>query len=258
MNNHLQIIITKINRQRKNYCNKTYTMIKKQWTSTKGESMPRGSLIVLDGADGVGKETQTKLLVKALMTKKIAVEVFHFPRYNKSSFGALLKKALIGEFGDFKSLSPYLASLPFVLDRMSAFNEIYDALLNGSVVICDRYTPSNIAYQAAKFDGKKEQDDFISFLELAEYEELGLPKPALVIYLDVSTEASQKLMKDDKRKKDQHERDILYQEKVRRIYSRLSNERDDWVRIVCSRGKKLMTKEGIHNLILRRVLEHIL
>src|SRR5688500_18149023 len=97
----------------------------------------RGKLIVLEGGDGSGKATQTKLLSEA-MERKRRVSVFDFPRY-ASPYGKFIKEALSGKHGDFVSLSPYFAALPYALDRAAASQEIKDALKR-SHVICNRYT----------------------------------------------------------------------------------------------------------------------
>ncbi len=70
--------------------------------------------IVLEGGDGSGKGTQAELLRKTLEQSTV-VTMFDFPRYDGSFFGALVGRALKGELGDFKGLSPYLASLPYMI-----------------------------------------------------------------------------------------------------------------------------------------------
>jgi dTMP kinase len=207
-----------------------------------------GKLIVLDGADGVGKTTQTELLVSKLREEGIHVAMFDFPRYKESLFGNLVGRCLAGEFGDFVRLSPYLASLPFTLDRVGAKEDLLREL-SSSCVVCNRYVPSNIAYQAAKLpDGEK--DVFIEFLDKAEYDELGLPRPWRVIYLSLPVHVARTLIKGRERSQDQHERDLLFQERVGMTYMYLSQKYEGWRVINCTHDGKVLPKEEIHEKIL--------
>src|SRR4051812_18225473 len=108
----------------------------------------RGNLIVIEGTDGAGKATQSALLLKVLK-KQRSVSFFDFPRYKQSNFGRLIRRSLSGEFGNFLELSPYLSSLPYMLDRARAKYLLLESLKEGDV-ICDRYTTSNLAHQTAK------------------------------------------------------------------------------------------------------------
>lgn len=149
-----------------------------------------GKLIVLEGVDGAGKGTQTKLLVRALKARG-RVSFFNFPRYTDSVFGQLVGQALAGQRGNFMALDPYFSSLPYMLDRASAKTKLLAALGRGHVV-CNRYTTSNLIHQAAKLP-LDERKSLIRFIETAEYGELGLPRPDLVIFLDVAVNVAQKL-----------------------------------------------------------------
>ena len=214
-------------------------------------------LIVLEGGDGSGKATQAALLKERLEKEAGPVELFDFPRYEDSLAGKLVGECLAGKHANFRHLSPHLASLPFTLDRVGA-RELLGASLERGIVMCNRYTPSNIAYQAAKLlaaDRKK----FIEFLEALEYEELHIPKPDLVIYLYVPTAIATKLIEKKKERgylagtgeqKDQHERDIAYQDEVVRVYLDLANERDDWQSVTCTNeAGDLLLREEIHERV---------
>jgi len=214
----------------------------------------KGRLIVIEGSDGSGKATQTQLLTKALKQKGIFTTSFSFPRYKESEFGGLIRRSLDGEFGNFLELSPYLSSLPYVLDRARAKYLIQEALKSGDV-ICDRYTPSNLAHQSVKLP-IKEQKKFIKFIENGEYIELGLPKPDLVIYLFVPLELTRKLIsKRSKKRKsapDQHERAFEYLENVIKMYLKLAKERKDWHIVQCTGSKgRFLSKKEIHLKIMK-------
>ena len=224
----------------------------------------KGKLIVIEGGDGAGKATQAKLLIDALKQKSVSVEYLDFPRYDESLFGALTGRALKGEFGDFRHLSPYLASLPYSLDRVAAKDAIKAALGKG-IVICNRYTSSNVAFQATKLSGKARRD-FIDFLERAEYDELGLPRPSLVIYLYVPAHIAHELVAGKERRgylnkkkgaRDQHESDHRYQGMVVDTYLHLCRRRLDWKAIVCARKGKLLSREEIHARVMKEVSAHL-
>lgn len=215
--------------------------------------------IVIEGGDGAGKGTQAKLLVERL-SKKTKVTFFDFPQYEKTLAGKLVGRYLKGEFGDPLSLSPYIASLPYALDRVAAKDELNKALEEG-VVICNRYTPSNIGHQASKLP-KGKRDEFISWLEKLEYVELKIPKPTLVIYLYVPVEISSRLVEkkearayiggeSTKGEKDGHEKDTEYQRKSIEVYTKMSKERNDWKLIDCVENGRLLSIEEIHEKIMR-------
>ncbi len=219
-------------------------------------------LIVIEGADGAGKGTQTGLAINALQNDMgVVVTTNSFPRYETSMAGKLVGEALKGEYGNFLGLHPKLASLPFTLDRAGAAPDIRTALQKG-VVLLDRYTPSNAMYQGAKFKTPEEQDEFIAWLEKIEYQELGLPEPNLVIYLAVPIEFSRELVlkKDprgylgkNRRATDQHESNQDFQEAVAALYRRTAESRKNWALIECVEDGQLLPIDAIHH----RVMDHI-
>lgn len=214
--------------------------------------------IVIEGGDGAGKGTQAKLLVEKL-SKETKVSFFDFPQYEKTLAGKLVGRYLKGEFGDPLLLSPYIASLPYALDRVAARDDLNEALGEG-VVICNRYTPSNIGHQASKLPEDK-REEFISWLEQLEYDELKIPKPTLVIYLYVPVEISSRLVEkkearayiggeSSKGEKDGHEKDTEYQRKSIDVYTKMSKERNDWKLINCVEDGRLLSVEEIHSKIM--------
>ncbi len=222
----------------------------------------KNKLFVIEGGDGAGKGTQTILLADKIRSLGHAVTIFDFPQYEISCFGKLCGESLKGAHGDFKTMSPYIASLPYMLDRLTAREKIEQALKKG-IVLCNRYTPSNVAFQSSKLSGKKKKE-FIRFLENAEYEVLGLPKPTKVIYLYVSPKIASKLVSQKdirnhlgKKKgiKDQYEKDSAFQNTVVKTYISLSKERSDWVMINCTPNNILLSREEIHNKILENIEE---
>lgn len=226
--------------------------------------MTRGKLIAIEGADGAGKATQSQFLLKKL-EKVGPVTQFDFPRYEDSIGGKLVGRFLAGEFGDFLAMPPYISALPYTIDRAETKDNLIE-ILEGDNVLCNRYTPSNLAHQAAHLDTKEERTKFISWLEELEYKGLGLPRPSLVIYLYVPVDvASELIEKKEARgylegsgaKKDQHEADLDYQERVANIFLEMASEREGWHTIFCVKDGELRSPEDIHAEVWNIVSSHI-
>jgi len=205
----------------------------------------KGKLIVLEGGDAAGKKTQTKLLLAH--ARRGTITEFDFPQYD-TPVGSRIKRALIGEFGDFLHLHPVLSSALYTIDRATAKGPLEEALKLGDVV-CNRYTPSNVAFQAAKLEGDNRWD-FVTYLEKLEYDTLGIPTPDLVIFLDVPLNVALTLLEQRGEEQDQHEKDSRYQEKVASVYRTLAAERaPGWAIIDSSRDGMLRAPEEIHSEI---------
>ncbi len=211
----------------------------------------KGKIIVIEGADASGKYTQSKLLAKKLEREGKEVAFFSFPRYD-TFFGKLVTKYLQGEFGSLKEVKPELASLLYSLDRFDALPKIEEFLKQGKTIVCDRYTASNVAHQAAKFHGSGQK----KFIEWIESVESRLPKPDLTIFLDLPVEVSAKLMHSRKREKDIHELDLDYLKATRQVFLELC-EKGNWSRIECSSGLGIKPRDKIHKLIWEKVEEYL-
>lgn len=206
-----------------------------------------GRLVVFEGIDGAGKATQVKLLEKRLRAEGKRVAVFSSPRYDTPT-GKLVKQALSGAFGNFVALSPYLSALPYLLDFAAEREEISVALGKG-VVISDRYIPSTLAYHSAKLP-RAQQKKFVDFVERLMYRGLKLPKPGLVIYLDVPVGNAQELLRG--KKKDQHEKNVAYQKRVAQAYHTLGS-RKEWKTISCTKSGRMLSPQEIHELVWKAV-----
>lgn len=173
-----------------------------------------GRLLVIDGLDGSGKGTHSKLVTAKLNEMGIRAERISFPDYESPS-SALLKMYLQGDFGAHAGdVNAYAASMFFAADRFAGFRTKYQKLYDdGVVLVADRYTTSNIVHQMSKLP-KEEWDAFIEWLTDFEYGKLELPRPDAVIYLDMLPEVSQALIerryRGDLSKKDIHETDVGY------------------------------------------------
>lgn len=235
--------------------NNLKSVLKKNLTHFQQQLHQTGKLIVIDGADGAGKATQTQLLVDYLRKHKIKNKSISFPRYKTSFHGALIARFLKGEFGGNRDVSPYLTSLAFALDRLTAKDEIVEWLDEGNVVVADRYTSAN-AHQASKLP-KSKQAAFIKWLYDMEYKEHQLPKEDIVLFLHVPAAVSQKLLnnksidKNNDGQKDEAEKDIKHQQEAIAMYQRFAKKYKHWVVIECvDEEGQLLSKEAIHSKIL--------
>ncbi len=178
-----------------------------------------GKLIVIEGLDGSGKSTQLELLPNSLKELGIDCKTVSFPVYNSQS-SALVKMYLAGTFGKkANDVNAYAASTFYAVDRFASFKTDWGNYYNnGGTVIAGRYTTSNAVHQASKLP-KDKWEDFLSWLYDFEYNKIGIPKPDMVIFLDMPTEVSQKLLANrydgDNTKKDIHEKDAEYLEHCR-------------------------------------------
>lgn len=208
----------------------------------------KSKLIVIEGLDGSGKATQTKLLANKLTATGKRVKQLEFPDYASPS-SSLVKMYLDGEFGkNPQDVNAYAASAFYAVDRAASFLKYWkNDCENGSVILCDRYCTSNIIYQMSKV-GKAERDDFIEWQGDFEYEKLGLPKPDVVIYLDVEPEVSQKLMEKryegDKSKMDLHEKNVRFLLECRES-ALYAAEKCGWIKIQCCENGDIKPIEKI-------------
>ncbi len=173
-----------------------------------------GKLIVIEGLDGSGKSTQTENVLNYMQSKGVDVRQIKLPDYESES-SALVRMYLGGEFGTHpKDVNAYAASSFYAVDRFANYNTKWkEDYLSGKVILADRYATSNAAHQMTKLD-KSDWDEYLAWLEDFEYVKIGIPKPSLVVFLDMPVEISQKLMtsryKGDEGKKDVHEADVAY------------------------------------------------
>jgi dTMP kinase len=108
-----------------------------------------------------------------------------FPQYQEPS-SALIKMYLNGEFGDSpEDVNPYAASTFFAVDRYASFMKSWrEPYRSGSIFLTDRYTTSNALHQGAKLPENK-RIDFFKWLYDFEFGLMELPKPDIVIYMDI-------------------------------------------------------------------------
>lgn len=217
-------------------------------------------LFVIEGVDGAGKSTQIKLLRDFFLNKGNECEYLHFPRIETPYFGELIARFLRGEFGALNEVDPYLVAMLYAGDRKDAASLIGNWLKEGKIVLLDRYTYSNIAYQCAKLTGIPEQIKLMQWILSLEFNHFAIPKPDLNIFLDVPfsfTENNLTAIRTGNDRnylngtKDIHEESLIFQKNVRDIYMRISETDDRLAVIDCSSTTGVM-------LAPSEIFEHIL
>ncbi|KAF4712461.1 hypothetical protein FOZ63_015838, partial [Perkinsus olseni] len=171
--------------------------------------MARGAFIVLEGLDRSGKSTQLRRISEALRrrTGKEVVEM-GFPRRNSGAIGKMLDTYLRDPSYSMRDEAVHLL---FSANRWEAMSEMLSHLAAGKHIVCDRYIFSGVAYTAMK--------GTVDF-EWCKSVDVGLPKPDMVVFLDLSPEAAARRGAYGEERYEKKE----VQVKVRRMYTRFEKE----------------------------------
>ncbi len=212
----------------------------------------KSRIIVIEGLDGSGKATQTKILYDKLIARNIKTRRLEFPDYSNPS-SSLVKMYLNGDFGSRpEDVNAYAASAFYAVDRAASYMQFWkNDYLDETVILSDRYATSNIIYQMSKLP-EKEWDGFIKWQADFEYDKLGIPKADGVIYLDVEPEVSQRLMEKryngDISKKDLHEKNFGFLLECRRS-ALYAAKKCGWIVIDCCENGVIKSIEKISDEI---------
>ena len=215
-----------------------------------------GKLIVIEGTDGSGKSTQFRLLSEHLQKDNVAFKHLVFPRYKEES-SALIRMYLGGQFGSKPTdVNAYAASAFYAVDRYASYKMDWGQWYEeGGLVLSDRYTTSNAVHQASKEEGENRQK-YLGWLYKFEYEQLGLPRPDLTIYLDVPTDFTEKMLRGREATTnttaDIHEQDLQYLATCRNC-GREAAKFYGWKIIECVKDGAMRTMEDIHQEIYAAV-----
>ena len=218
----------------------------------------RGTLIVLEGTDGSGKATQAKLLLRELAARGVNCREIDFPRYGSpfaEPANLYLHGALGGRPGDVNACA---ASVMFAVDRFASYKEDWGGFYEaGGVVVANRYTTSNAVHQASKLR-PEDRRSFLDWLFDLEYRRLGLPEPDRVLYLDMPTEAANRLMRrreaETNTAADIHEQDGDYLRRCRECAGEIARTQG-WAVVNCAGDGVPRTPEDIHREVLAIVLD---
>ncbi len=214
-----------------------------------------GKIIVIEGVNDSGKETQSKLLAKTLKEEGYKVVEFSFPMY-KSPTGKIFKNCVLGKDGNgyfeegYENLDPYVVCLYTAADRKYHKEKIEKYLRDDYIVILNRYTSSNMAHQGSRYSDSEERFYMYQWIDKLEYWLLKLPKPDCTILLKVPAKYLNQL--DEKQVAFNFQEDIFDQDSVLKAYIELS-ELYNWDTIDCVSNNKMKSVEEIHEEIMKIV-----
>lgn len=220
----------------------------------------QGKLIVIEGTDGSGKSTQYAALCRRLEESGAPFRRGVFPRYQEES-SALVRLYLRGAFGRKPGdVNAYAASTFYAVDRFAAYRQDWGRWYEqGGLVLCDRYTTSNAVHQAAKL-APEAREAFWRWLYEFEFDRLGLPRPDLVLYLDMPTGLTVQLLRSREEATgttaDIHEQDGAYLAACRQAAGQAADTLG-WVRVPCTHGGTLRSIEEIHEEIWQNVCQEL-
>ncbi len=222
-----------------------------------------GKLIIIEGTDCSGKQTQANLLLKNLKKAGKKAVAFQFPRYDTATGkivgGPYLGKRDIGE-GFFSEGAPNVpakvASLYFLADRAYNAPELQNFLNQGYTVILDRYVESNMAFQGGKILNKKQRHEMFEFLHNLEYNLYNLPKPDIKLFLHMPYDYACILKQQRDEAPDQHEQDKAILINAENAYKEIA-QFYNFKTISCVKDGKIKTTNQIENEVLDYVVSQL-
>lgn len=213
-----------------------------------------GKLVVIEGTDGSGKETQSKLLVQQLNASGIPARRISFPDYDSPSSGPI-KMYLNGDLGLNNGVNKHAASALYAVDRYASFKSDWGLDYDkGIVIVADRYVGSNATYQGAKCQNMDELKVYLSWLQRFEFVMMGIPVPDITLFLDVPPNVCNELSKERANKitntavRDILEADRVFQDDVYTTGHIIAREWG-WHHIDCMCGQQILPIEKIANKI---------
>ncbi len=217
-----------------------------------------GKIIVIEGTDCSGKETQSKLLVERLTALGKKCASFSFPMYDTPT-GRIVGGAYLGKPdispGYFEegapNVDPKVSCLYYAADRKYNIDKALKLLEEDYYVLLDRYTTSNLAHQGSKIKDKDERFNMYQWIDKLEYWLLQLPKPDKTIFLHVPYEFSCELKKN-RTSLDENERSPEHLQGAERAYLELV-ELYNWDKIECVKDGVLRSIEDINDEILKLI-----
>jgi dTMP kinase len=174
---------------------------------------PSGHLIAFEGLDQSGKQTQAERLLDAFRSSGLNAEFLTFPEYT-TAIGMEIGRALQGE----RDYQPDTLQLLYIANRFEFRSRINVWLESGTMVVCDRYLASSIAY------GEAQGLDAAWLTDIQRF----LPQPSLTMLLDIPPDAS---LNRKRVARDKFERDLPLLGRVRESYLRQAAASESWVRI---------------------------
>lgn len=224
----------------------------------------KGKIIVIEGTDCSGKETQTSLLVQRLRKEGRKIERLSFPQYETPTGrivgGPYLGKKYIcdGFFPEgAATVDPKVACLYYAADRRYNRDKILNLINEGIDVVLDRYVESNMGHQGGKIFDKEERLKLYKNLASLEYGFLELPKPDFTIFLYMPYKKVAELRNGRTEPGDQHEASSLHIRNAEHAYLELA-EIHHYKKIDCVDKKgKIRDVESIQEDVYKIVKEEL-
>ena len=228
-----------------------------------------GEFIVIEGLDGCGKSTQTKLLIEHLEQDGQKCKFIHFPILEQGVYGKLIAQFLRGELNPRETIidsvydvHPKLVALMYACERKEHAHIIEEWLNDGYTVIADRYVCSNIAYQCAKIIYEPEKEKLREWILDLEFAVNKLPRPDKMLFLDLPRKYIANKMLNERKGSDRdylcgstdiHEADTSFQSEVYDEYMKLVDSVDGFVEVKCYDNGGICSIEEIHKRIYKAV-----
>lgn len=232
--------------------------------------MNNGKLIVIEGTDCSGKETQTKKLVERLKENGNKAIRFSFPMYETAT-GKIIGACLLGKPQMTKDnlkenhsffeegggeVDPLTACCLYAADRRYNFSLIEKYLNENYIVILDRYTPSNMAHRGGMIEDKEERKKMYKKIETLEYDVLELRRPDEIYLLYLPFEYGIEIKKNRDELLDEAERDEKYLRRGETTYLELA-ELYNYKIINCVKENKIRTIEDISDELYKEVVNNL-
>jgi dTMP kinase len=191
-----------------------------------------GRLVIFEGIDGAGIETQVNKVVEYLKSKGVPSVKLSYPEYDHP-IGALIHDFLYKKF----DLPVNTQTLIHLADRSKDAEKIKKWLDEGKTVISERYSTSTMAYQG--FMGFP-VEDIAKIADMA-----GLPRPDIIIFLKISAETSVKRKQKEKTDLDRNEGDIKLMRDVGQFYEGLAERQvyGKWIVVNGEQSKQEVFEE---------------
>lgn len=215
----------------------------------------KGRFIVIDGTDGSGKATQSKMLVDELEMAGFEVEQADFPQYGSKSAGLIEEYLINKKYGQ---VNPYAASIFYAVDRFDASFKIKKWLEEGKVVVANRYVTANAGHQGGKIKDDFDRLKFFKWLDNLEYNIFAIPKADLNIILHVPAKTAQTLAKSkwkeqkvhmNGKKTDLHEGDLQHLKNAETVYLQIAKLFPNTKLVECIEAGKLLNPLEVHNKV---------
>lgn len=225
--------------------------------------MKKGKLIVVEGTDCSGKETQVKRAVARFKEMGLNIYNYSFPMYDtptgKIVGGPYLGKSYICE-GWFPegatNVDALTASAYYAADRRYNIGIINEHLEKGDIVLLDRYVESNMAHQGGKLKTPEERTKMYQKLDTLEFEIMELPRPDAVIFLYMPFEYAAVLKKNREETPDQHESNKAHLKQAETAYLELT-EKYGYKKITCVKDDIIRTIDDINDEVVETLKEII-